>query len=206
MANVQIIDGKFYFSRDVVAAICGVVPETITKWKREHNPPPFDGDWVEAGALGEWIRNHQLFKKGRGGSFPYMPDMSRAPEVRLERPASMTLPGLDPAPSAGSESQKRLDKHSEETRLKRAQANKVEMENAITAGELIPKHEVETAFVNIATHVKARLLKIPSALAPVIVGIKDMYEVQQHIETDIREAMEELADWKNGNEDVDEPD
>lgn len=189
MSVIKIVGDEYFLNREITAVLCGVDPATITNWRKQPDPPPFTEahNGFNAADLGHWIRKKQTLKRGRGGSYPFLPEMGSIAQVEVP-----TLPGLSPTPLP--QMAPMADKHTEETRLKKAQADKIELELAIKAGEYVPKSDVESAFIDMATQIKTKLLKIPSSLAPVVIGIKDMYEIQQLIEDQIREAMEALAD------------
>jgi hypothetical protein len=191
---VEHTDGKLYISADAAAMMCGTTRVTMLNWRKQDNPPPYNDtiNMYPLAELGVWSRTELLFKKGKGGAYPNLPDMSR-------------IPGRGVMPTLGKPA--RVDKHDADIRLKTLQADKVEMELKQVAGELIPVSDVTHALTNMAMRVKTRLLRIPSALAPLVAGVADVYSIQQRLEDGVREALEELSDdWRDGqdNEDGDD--
>lgn len=182
-------DGKVYISADSAAVMCGTTVVTLLNWRKQENPPPYNDDikMYPLAELGVWVRTEMIFKKGKGGAYPLLPDISRFPNRGV-------MPGMKPTPTATT-------KHDAEIRLKGLQADKVEMELKQAAGELIPVDDVTTALTNMVMRVKTRLLKIPTATAPLVCGLSDVYAVQERLEDGVREALEELSeDWRDGNE------
>lgn len=180
--KVKTIDGKTYINQELAAELCGVTPPTMINWRKAPNPPPFDPitTMYPAEKLGEWIRKEQPFKKGRGGAYTFMPDLSR-------------VPGAD-----GGDGENLVTKEQEETRLKRLQADKQELDNLERAKSLVPADEVTDAWIDIVSRVKTKLTRIPSALAPLVYGKPDVYAVQETLESGVREALEELSeDWRD---------
>lgn len=187
---IEHADGKLYVSPDTAAVLCGTTKVTLINWRAQENPPPFN-DAIKAyplAELGVWIRSELIFKKGKGGSYPMLPDLSR-------------IPGRAVMPTLSKPS--RVDKNDAEIRLKTLQADKVEMELKQTAGELIPVEDVTHALTNMIMRVKTRLLRIPTSLAPLVTGLSDVYGVQKRLEDGVREALEELSeDWREGQQDT----
>lgn len=189
---VEHTDGKLYISADAAALMCGTTRVTMLNWRKQENPPPYNDEinMYPLAELGVWSRTELLFKKGKGGAYPNLPDLSRIPGR-----AAMPTMGKQPA---------RLDKHDAEIRLKTLQADKVEMELQQAAGELIPVTDVTHALTNMVMRVKTRLLKIPTAIAPLVVGLTDVYAVQERLEDGVREALDELSeDWRDGQTETD---
>ena len=179
-------DGLVYVTGDVAAIICDTTPLALQNWRKQENPPPFN-DELKAyplRELGVWVRTELLLKKGKGGNYPYLPDTSKFPGHGV-------MPGT-------KQTTGRVDKNQAEIRLKTLQADKVEMELRQTAGELIPVEDVTKALTDMVMRVKTRLLKIPTALTPVIFGLSDKFDVQKRLEEGVRDALEELSEnWRN---------
>lgn len=131
------------------------------------------------------MMKYQTKKRGPGpvDVFPFAPE---------PRPVKLTMP--DPfTPKSRS-----TDKNEVEIRLKEAQALKIEMENQMTAGTLVPVAEIEPALGEMVAKVKNRLLKLPVALAPLVLGDDDMYSVQQKLRDGVNDALSEVSvDWKS---------
>lgn len=176
-----------YLTQAVAAVLCDVTVNTMQNWDNQPNPPPRDvmTGLYPARALGKWMRTEQLFKTGRGGGFPFMPDMSRAAGI----------------PSSLSPDEQPTTKLTEEIRLIKARADKAEIEVAEKAGQLIPVEEVSSAWTKLVMRVKTRLLKLPTTVAPMVHGIPDVHDVQAEIERGVREALEELSrDWQDSDD------
>lgn len=89
-----------------------------------------------------------------------------------------------------------------EVRLKIAQAEKIEMENAVRNGELTETAPLEAAWQAILMRVRTRLLKIPTSLAPQLAYDSDPVSVQSKLKDDINEALTELSeDWREEEHD-----
>ncbi len=163
-----------------MATLCGVTVATITNWLKEDNPPKRrDGKFYLSDA-GEWIRKHQVAKEGRG-NYPYAP------------------PGWGPySKVVQNDPDMPENRAAAETRLKIAQANKIEMENDVAAGKLIPVDEVSDAWRTILSRVRTRLLKLPTTLAPLVFGDPDMLSVQSKLKEGVNDALSEASvDWRD---------
>jgi len=90
-----------------------------------------------------------------------------------------------------------IDFHTEKARLTKMQADKAEMEVQELAGELVRVSDVLLEWQNILADVKGKLLSIPSKLATLVTDIDNPGEAQELIETYIREALQELAEYGN---------
>lgn len=90
------------------------------------------------------------------------------------------------------------DRNQAEARLKEAQAIKAERENDVAEGLLIPIEDVESAWQDILMRVRSRLLKMPTALATILVGDTDIHSVQTKVKDAVYEALTELSeDWRD---------
>lgn len=180
---------SFPLTQDEASCLANVDPITIGRWGSDDNPPPRDPDGsYPAKEFGMWMMKHQTRKRGPGSveKYPY------APEQKLLMPG---MPGthLSKPPT---EAQTKL---SEEIRRTAAQADKIEMENREMAGHLIPIEEIEPALAEMVTRVKNRLLKLPVALATLVLGDNDVYSVEQKLRDGVRDALSEVSvDWKSG--------
>jgi len=94
----------------------------------------------------------------------------------------------------GGDPQAELKVSHEDARLKKARADKVEMENAVARRELIPADEVVETWVDFVTACRSRLLAIPTGLAPHLVG-RDKSEISAAVKAAVVEALEELKDY-----------
>lgn len=181
-------DGVFHVSPTIAGIMCDANPVTLMNWRKQPNAPPFnDGiKMYPVDKLGQWIRQEMIFKPGRGGGYPYLPDLTR-------------LPGRGSMPTKVTGRQGQLgDKNEAETRLKTLQADKLEIELKQMSKELIPVDIVSDALIKMVLRVKSRLLQIPSTVAPLVVNNPDVYAIQKLIEDGVREALEELSgDWQD---------
>lgn len=179
---------SFPLTQIEAAVLANVEPTTLAKWGGDENPPPRDpGGTYPAREFGMWMMKHQTRKRGQGSidHYPYAP----VPILKMPDPAKLTIrsPG-------GLET-----KAEAEQRRTSAQADKFEMENAVMAGTLVPVDQIETALANMIVNVKNRLLKLPVALAPLVLGDDDMYSIQQKLMDGVRDALSEVSvDWKSG--------
>ncbi len=184
-------------TRAQVAEFIGVTPMTVARWDNEGEGPPRDAQTgtYDLAKLGVWWRDELVFKTGRGGSLPYMPDHKRLRRaIGLPSTPTVTLPGLEV--ELDPETKDEADR-----RLAVAKADKQEMDNRERAADLIPASLVTTAWTEIVARVKVKLTKIPSALAPICYGKRDAFEVQEVLESGIREALDELSEnWQDGAE------
>src|SRR5687768_16967081 len=89
-----------------------------------------------------------------------------------------------------------LDLTAERARLAKEQADKLEMENAASRGELLPRAEVVSALQAVFARCRARLLSLPTKLAPLIVGEESPAVVQDRITAGVHEALDELRSIK----------
>lgn len=168
----MIVNGREYVSVRVASVICGVSQPSYNNWCRDENPPPKDPatGMVPLDKLGHWIRAEQVLKPGRGGSgFPYLPNISRLYENSS------------------------IGKEAPETRLKRLQADKVQLELDVASKKLIPAEDVETGWTSLLTRVRAKMLRIPVAVTPLIVGKSDPHDIQEKLSDAVREALEEMS-------------
>lgn len=181
------INGIWHIGVEGAAEMCGVTDVTFRKWVGQPDPPPFDPrlTMCPLGELGDWIGRYRLFKTGRGGGYPYMPNLSKLTGMQL-------LPGLDPEPISDI-----LDKQAEEARLTKLRADKLELDIAEQTARLIDADVVRNSWVRIVTLVKTRLLQIPSATAPLLAGETDTFEVQKRLDRSIREALESLSETRD---------
>jgi hypothetical protein len=190
--NLQLIDGSYYVTRAVAAQLCSVTKSTLASWHQQPNAPPFDSETMLYNLvdLGEWIRREQIYKMGKGGSYPYRADMTRYADYK---PPVITLPGMT------------LHKDEDQKeRYERLRGDKLEMEIQEKAGQLVDADSVLIAMTAMASRVKTRLMSVPTALAPVITGMKDRAKVQSTIKDEIAIALEELSGDYRSEMDYDE--
>lgn len=81
----------------------------------------------------------------------------------------------------------------ERTRLTKAQADKTELEVAELRAELIPATKIETHWQAMIAAMRARLVGLPSKIAPQVAGPDDLTRVQDMIQAGVYEALAEIA-------------
>ena len=86
------------------------------------------------------------------------------------------------------------DYGTERARLIKARADLAEMEAHLKRDELIPCHQVEEAWSQILTHLRARLLVLPDKLAPTVYESDSISATKAHIKEGIWDALEEIAE------------
>ncbi len=188
-AQIENSNGTLIVDGWLAAEICGVGVATLHRWARDANPPPklADGRY-DLKALGAWCRTEQV-KKTFKGKYLYAPAGWGPMTTR-----GKTADSDDPVAIE--------DKNTAETRLKTAQADKVEMENDVASGKLVPVDEVATAWQMILSRVRTRLLKIPSAVAPLVLGDPKLYSIQQKLKDAVSDALAEASvDWQDQEND-----
>lgn len=92
----------------------------------------------------------------------------------------------------------RSSQEAERTRLLKAQADKMEMEVLTLGRQLIPADHVVLAWQKLIAAARARLLAMPSQLAPQLAGINEIQAIKDHITESVREALEELSRFELG--------
>lgn len=176
--SVLKVGSKIYVSQEIAAAVAGVGAATFIRWKKEGKAPAVDEitGMYDAVMLGKWTREVQKFETGKAG---------RQPKGAPDRDVS--------------------SKTDEETRYKKLQADLKELELAERVGSLIPYEDVSTALENMVMRVRTKILRLPVAAAPDIVGVNDVVKVQKTLEQIVRDALDELStDWRDGIEEDDE--
>ncbi len=109
---------------------------------------------------------------------------------------------------AGGRSGVSADYQEERSRLTKAQADKAEFEAAVMAGTLVSVDQVSAQWESMLVSMKAKLLSMPSKLAPVVADEDEPGVIQSMIDDYMREALEELASYgtSSGSEDIGEGD
>ncbi len=88
--------------------------------------------------------------------------------------------------------------YQEKVRETKARADKLEIENELTAGELVLVNEVEKTWLSYLMACRSHLLAVPSRLALELSGMNDPNQIQDRIEQEIYQALEELSNQKDG--------
>lgn len=81
----------------------------------------------------------------------------------------------------------------ERARLAKAQADQIEMKNAVTRGDLIPRPDVVLGMQTAFAHCRAKLLAIPAKAAPELVNISSPATVRDRLRDVMHDALAELA-------------
>jgi predicted DNA-binding transcriptional regulator AlpA len=187
-------DGNFLLSQREAAVLAGVTAVTLYNWDQEENPPPRTPTGAyPAREFGEWMRKRQITKRGRGfgENYPFAPEGWRPGHATAKPIRLPGLPGL-PEPQADT------TKTDTEIRVNTARAEKLEMENMVAAGQLVPVADVETGLSQMIVRVKNRLLRLPVALAALVLGDDDVYSIQSKLKDGIYDALSEVSvDWKS---------
>jgi phage terminase Nu1 subunit (DNA packaging protein) len=79
------------------------------------------------------------------------------------------------------------------TRLIKARADLLEMEQAQIGGKLIPAEDVENAWIEVLANCRAKMLSIPTKSAPEVFAAESLVEVKGILKTAVNEALSELA-------------
>lgn len=88
---------------------------------------------------------------------------------------------------------KAYDYDAERARLTKAQADKTELEVAELRAELVRVPLVETHWQAMIAAMRARLVGLPSKIAPQVAGPDDLTRVQDMIQAGVYEALAEIA-------------
>ena len=92
------------------------------------------------------------------------------------------------------------------TRKDNEMADKLALANKVTRGELVKVEVVAAQFVEIASNVKARLRRIPDAIADRVVKVKSTHAAKKLLLGEIDEALAELSRTVVTTPDVDSDD
>lgn len=155
------------------AVFMGISYRNLQQLLMDDNPPPRTPDKkYRSDELGEWVR-------------------ARAVKQALGvRKNSAFKPGVDPD---DPDSPAMLNPVQERARKDKELADKTSLENQLRRGELIEASEVGAKWKEIMIRVRSRMLRIPWAAAPLLLGEEDQVKIQITIEDQIRDALTELA-------------
>jgi len=182
-------DGTAYVSARVAAQICSASMASLISWRKQPDPPPYDDDleMYPCVALGDWIRQRQIFRHGRGNAKSWAPDFE-ANGYFKRGTASKSNPDED-----------------QEERLRRLRADKLEMEIQEYAGTLVVADHVLITMTAMASRVKTRIMSIPTTAAAQLVGKTSRTDIQEVLMKQVRAALEELSgDWRDVDESEDD--
>jgi len=85
------------------------------------------------------------------------------------------------------------DAHAQRTRLLKEQADKLEMENALTRNSVVEAAAIEKVWFQITQMIKARFIELPAHVAPMVVGEIKPSVVKAIIEKEVFNSLNELS-------------
>lgn len=83
------------------------------------------------------------------------------------------------------------------TRKMNADAQMAEMELLKAKGQYISVVDVQSAWQNVLANMKAKLLSMPSTVAPLVLSESNLGIVKEIIENSVRECLEELSSYES---------
>ena len=81
--------------------------------------------------------------------------------------------------------------------LAREQRKKTTLERKKIEGELIPAGAVEITWCDMVRTMRARLLALPSRMAPMVAGMTSTFEIEQALRDEVYAALDELSETKD---------
>jgi len=94
-----------------------------------------------------------------------------------------------------------IDPAYERARKDKVQADKAEFELEVKRGIYLDRNVVEQAGIDMAMRIRARMMRLGAATAPLVVGETTLSAVQSVIDEQIRDAMSELSELWMGESD-----
>ena len=169
--RIVIVAGDFPLTQEAAAILAGVTVQSIIRWDKQDNPAPRNSDGTYSA-------------KGFG-------------KWLMEQRSSKRVG----APKKNRDDDDGEGQAQAERRLTIAKADKADRENKVAEGLLLPVEEVESSWQTILSRVRGRVLKIPSSVAPLVVGDPDAHSIQSKIKDAVYDALTELSDnWRDGVE------
>lgn len=141
---------------------------------------------MHPGTLTKWERDGCPVAKRAPRGRPSLFDRAAVEAWRDERDATLKASGLS--------------LEAARARFAKAQAERVEMQNAVRRGELLELAEVVREGQDILLVVRARLLALPSSLAPELARETEPHTVQRRLTEAIHDALRELSRWRPGED------
>ena len=92
-----------------------------------------------------------------------------------------------------------LDLTEERARKAKHEADRIEMQNAVTRGDLLPREDVDAAVMGAFARVRARVIGLPTKVAPMVVGMEVPAEIEVVVRKAVNEALKELAETNVSN-------
>lgn len=155
------------------AALAGISYSYLAKMQADEDPPPREPDMTyRTDKMGEWIARRAV-KKALG-----------------HRKNAPVLPGSD---DLDPDAPVLLNPIQERARKDKELADKASLENQVRRGELVEAAVVGAKWKEIILRVRSRMMRIPWASAPLLVGEEDQIKIQMAIEDQIRDALTELS-------------
>jgi hypothetical protein len=128
-----------------------------------------------------------------------LPDIAALPEIAtLDDYRRAYITGLRKTAAGHQSEDGKLDLTAERANLARVQRERIEMENAVTRGELVLGSDVEEMWGSEFTRVKNRLMAFPTKLAPLMIAVKSQGEAHDMLQAVCYEALNELSQPDNG--------
>lgn len=87
-----------------------------------------------------------------------------------------------------------LDLTAERARKAKEEADRLEMQNAQMRGDLVARGDVEAGIIGAFSRVRAKLIGIPSKVAPLVAAMTEPRACETAIRKPIYEALDELAE------------
>jgi hypothetical protein len=94
----------------------------------------------------------------------------------------------------GDDGDGKLDLNAESARLKKAQADKTELEVLVLQGDLLPGHVVAETWTDFVTAARAKFVTLPSTAAPRVVGMT-VREAEAELRQLVNQGLGELKDY-----------
>jgi hypothetical protein len=91
-----------------------------------------------------------------------------------------------------------LDLTAESARLKKAQADKTELEVDVLRGTLIPAETALLIWANFVTAARAKFISLPSTAAPRVIGLESVREVETELRELVHAGLSELKEYDGG--------
>jgi phage terminase Nu1 subunit (DNA packaging protein) len=159
-------------TRKALAAELGINPSRVSHYLTRGMPTVEGG--LNREACLDWIARNVIPQGGQNAG----KGASRVNAMRRPKPAAVEDEQLDPP--------------QERARRDRAATKKLELENGVREGQLIPADEVARIWQRVAGLVRSSLLNLPSKLAARLAG-KPAAEVQSILALEVSDILEALA-------------
>ncbi len=177
MSPVKILvsGGDFDMHQDAAAVLAGVTIQTMINWAKQENPPPQNLD-------------------GSYSARAFGEWLATHRGLKKRGPKARNRDGLEENSFTEAE-----------RRLKLAQAIKAERQNEVDAKRLLDVEVIEALWQRIVMRVRSRLLKIPTTVAPLVLGDMDAHSIQLKVKDAVHDTLTELvADWRDGEDEHDD--